>query len=80
MNTTTPARLRAYNRLYGVVVDMTGKCIAANANASTAVRKTTCGQYAVVAARPRRDGSLILIATFQCPNRAFNYNFSLGRK
>ena len=79
MNTTTPASLRAYNRSYGVVVDMTGECLAANVRASTAVRRTVDGEYAVISARPRRDGTLVLIATFQCPNRAFNYNFSLGR-
>ncbi len=79
MNTTTPETLRAYNRSYGVVVDMTGEAKSVNAKANTAVRKTIDGDYAVISATPRRDGSLVLIATFQDINRAFNYNFSLGR-
>jgi hypothetical protein len=65
----------ASNKTEKVVIDMVGECVGAYVDPdgnSTAVRKTTCGKFAVIAAKPRRNGSYRLIKTFAGKDHARN--------
>lgn len=52
--------------------------IGVHAKGKTAVKKTTCGRFAVVAATPRRDGSLRLIKLADDAMVARRYNFAIN--